>query len=203
MQDEYSGTGTASTQINDMSSMVEHLGDFADAVEKVRNSGSPALNKPINAVARDFKGDPTIGPAAISAQVGASQWANVLNRNHALNNDQKDRMTKNLNENMPMDVAQANAKTMAQTAIRQLGPIFQGYRTGTKGKESPTQLTPKAIQGLKNMGLWDEALREGLGGQAMPPPPKVGDVVNGFQYLGGDLNKPESYKDVRPQARTQ
>jgi hypothetical protein len=169
IQTDYSGDGKAAVKINDMSAMLGHLGDFVESVEKVRNSGIPALNTPINAALKKF-GNTTVGPALISANVASHQHANVINDNRALSNEQKTALKDSLNENMTLAQGQENSKAMAKTAIRQLAPLFQSYRSARRGQESPTQLTDEAKTRLQQMGLWDEAVKAGIVGKAPQAP---------------------------------
>jgi hypothetical protein len=135
------------------------LGDVHDSAQELRNTGSPYLNKPINELSRDIAGNVNVGPAAIRAAAPSREFANVLNNNQALNNEEKKELPNLLNENQTPAMQQANSKQMAATIIDRMSPIFQGYRTSMRGEESPTTLTPRAVQVLKNMGLYDAAMK--------------------------------------------
>lgn len=195
---KYTGDGDASQKIQGFSTLLEHLGDMSDNADELRRTNSPYLNRPINELDRAIAGGTQVGPAELRTQAPAHEFANVLSNNRALNNDEKEQAAKNLNVNMTPAQLQANGKQMAKTAVERLAPVFQAYREATNGQESPTQLTPRAMQTLRNMGLGDYAMQE-MHGQGpttptgptssqhvIPPGAQVGR--KGGQIVGYSLN---------------
>lgn len=156
----YTGSGAAAQRIQGFSTLLEHLGDMSDNADELRRTNSPYLNRPINDLDRSIAGGTRVGPAELRTSAPAHEFANVLSNNRALNNDEKSAAAQSLNVNMTPAQLQANGKQMARTAIERLAPIMQAHREATNGAESPTQLTPRAIQTLRNMGLYDYAMRE-------------------------------------------
>ena len=156
---DYGPSGTSGQRIGGFSTLLEHLGDVHDSIQHLRDTGSPALNKPVNKFSQDVMGNTQVGPATIRTMAPDSEFARTLSNNQALTKDEKEDAQKFLNANQTFAMQQANSKQMAKTAIDRLDPVFQGYRTAMRGEDSPTQLTPRAIQTLKNMGLYDEAMK--------------------------------------------
>lgn len=158
IETEYSPAGMTGQKIGAFSTLLEHLGDVHDSIQELRNTGSPYLNKPMNELSRAVAGNVNVGPAAIRAAAPSREYANILSNNRALNNDEKKELPNLLNENQTPAMQQANSKQMMKTIIDKMDPIFQGYRTSMRGEESPTTLTPRAVQVLKNAGLYDAAM---------------------------------------------
>lgn len=167
----YSGNGQAAQKIQGFSTLLEHLGDMSDNADELRRTNSPYLNKPINTLDRDLAGGTQVGPAELRTSAPAHEFANVLSNNRALNNQEKEDAAKSLNVNMTPAQLQGNAKQMARTSVERLAPVFQAYREAANGQESPTQLTPRAMQTLRNMGLGDFAMQEMHGQSATPTGP--------------------------------
>lgn len=172
---KYTGAGDAATKIQGFSTLLEHLGDMSDNADELRRTNSPYLNRPINSLDRDIAGGTQVGPAELRTSAPAHEFANVLSNNRALNNQEKEEAAKTLNVNMTPAQLQGNGKQMARTAIERLAPVFQAYREATNGQESPTQLTPRAITTLRNMGLYDFAMQE-MHGQAPATAPPTGNT---------------------------
>ncbi len=158
LRKEYSPVGKTGQKLQAFSTLLEHLGDVHDSVQELRQTGSPYLNKPLNALKKDILGNVNVGPAAIRASAPAEEYKRVLANNQALNNQEKEGIPNLLNENMPLSVQQANSKQMAKTIIDRIDPIMGAYRDNMKGQDPKTQLTPRAVQTLRNMGLYDEAM---------------------------------------------
>jgi hypothetical protein len=159
-QDAYTGNGEAATKIQGFSTLLGHLGDVVDNANELQRTNSPWLNRPINELDKEVAGGTQVGPAEIRTLAPAKEFGNVLANNRALNNDEKEDAKKSLNVNLTPAQQRLNAKQMAHTAIDRLAPVFQAYREASDGDESPTQLTPRAIQTLKSVGLYDYAMQQ-------------------------------------------
>jgi hypothetical protein len=159
-REEYAPKGTTGKKIIAMNTLLEHLGEVHDATQELRNTGSPYLNKPYNELRRDVAGNVDVGPAAIRAAAPAHEYANVLSNNTALNNDEKAGLPNLLNENQTPAIQQANSKQMAKTIIDRLDPVLSAYRDNMRGQEPATGLTPRAVETLRHMGLYDAAMKQ-------------------------------------------
>jgi hypothetical protein len=186
---DYSGNGAAAQKIQGFSTLLAHTADVVDNANALQQTGSPYLNKPINELEKDVLGGTRVGPAEMRTRVTSSEFGNVLSNNRALNNEEKENAQKSLNAAQTPAQQRENSKQIIHTAIDRLAPVFQAFREASGGQESPTQLTPRAVQALRNVGLYDYAMQQlhpaqatGGGGQQPPATGQSNNPAGGFNW---------------------
>lgn len=199
--------GKPADQIGSFNMFLGHAENLSDTIDQLRNTHSPYLNVPLKEL-RKGMGDARY--AAIQPQIEGvrTERENFLNNNHALQAPQIAGAEDLLNENQSLAQSQAAIKSFAAQAITRVGTINDRHKR-VMGMDVPDILNETSKRTIRKLGL-DRDAQMALGtayspaaapsatgapqqAPAAPPPPKVGDIVQGHRFNGGNPADPKSW----------
>jgi hypothetical protein len=167
-------SGKAADQITSLNTFSGHVGDASDLVDSLRNSNSPWLNRPMNAVAVGLGYD-KIAPFQAALEAAKDEYLGFLKAGHAPQQAELRLADQLINPNQSPAQLQATLKQMAHTVLIRAGSLNSEYRR-TMGKDYPL-LNSDAATALSKLGFGNEAAKftGGLAGSAAispsgPPP---------------------------------
>jgi hypothetical protein len=170
---EFAG-GKSADQIQSFNTFLGHAKDLSDAVNNVRLSGSPLINKPIIWLRNNAAGDPVIAAYLARITPVKDEFLTFLQNNHALTETDRHEGEKLLNENMSPAQMQASIKQVSHTAAIRLDQVNKRYKN-TMHKDYPGLLAPESEDFLNQLGIKSAGMAEGNG--APPEGAKVRDYT--------------------------
>jgi len=143
-------SGKASQQIKSFNTLFDHIGAASEAVNNLRNTGSPLLNKPLNAIRKDALGDPNVTSVLAAIQPVKSEFMTFLNNNHALTESDKKAGDDLLAMHFSTAQLQEQLKRFAETSAYRLKETNNDWKR-VFGRNFPGLVSPDALKTIKMM----------------------------------------------------
>lgn len=144
--------GKGADQKQSFNTFVGHAGDLSDAVDGMRLSDSPLINKPLNWLRQNAAGDPQIQAYLAKIDPPRKEFETFLLNNHALSEADKQQAAAILNENLSPAAMQAAIKSFAHTAAIRMGALNDRYKAGHNGQNDSTLLSDDSANILRKLG---------------------------------------------------
>lgn len=164
---DFSGGGKASDQIQSFNTFLGHADDYSTAINALRNSHSPLINKPINWLKKNAEGNPAVAPVLIAQSAAKTEFQAFLNNNHALLAQDKDEGEKMLNEDMSPASSQAAMRQFITTASIRMSAVNHTYYR-TFGTDAPNMLDEDGKAALAHFGVPESMVYHHPTGVAAP-----------------------------------
>lgn len=122
-------------QITSFNYMVGHAGDFMGQIDRLRNSNSPLMNKPLNWLAKNAEGNSEVAEVYIPMDNLRTEFQKFIDGSSLTESDKKEKMKK-LNEDLTPAQMEGVAREMMGTGAIRLGALNQGFKRSV-GKDYP------------------------------------------------------------------
>lgn len=122
-------------QITSFNYMVGHAGDFMSQIDRLRNSNSPLMNKPLNWLAKNAAGNADVADVYIPMDNLRTEFQKFIEGSALTESDKADK-NKKLNEDLTPAQMEGVAREMIGTGAIRLGGLNQGFKR-TMGRDYP------------------------------------------------------------------
>ena len=176
-------SGTPATKANALNTMIGHLGVLDQAADALNNGDIQILNRLGNAIGVQVGKTPVttydaivhrLAPEITSAYVTSGGTAGERGVNES-----------DFDSKLGPQQIKSNIGVSAQLADSKIKALQDQYQRGTYGRGQQKLISDEA-----------ETARQRLAGQSPvgKAPLKIGDVVKGYKFKGGDPAKPENWE---------
>ncbi len=148
----YYADGKGAEHLQSFNTFLEHGGSASDAVNQIRLSGIPAINKPLNWWRTNLSGSPQLKQLQASLEPVRKEFEGFLLGGRALEGDDRKQAEIILNENSSPAQIQQALKTMGHTAMARMNEENYRYKK-VSGHDLRDPFSPEAMQGAKSIGL--------------------------------------------------
>jgi len=149
--EDYYANGKGADALRSFNTFLEHGGAASDAVNQIRLSGVPAINKPLNWWRSHMAGDPALQQLIGSIEPVRKEFESYLIGGHALSVDDRKAADVILNENSSPAQIQSALKTMGHTAAARAREENYRYKK-VSGHDLEDAFSPEAIDAAKKIG---------------------------------------------------
>lgn len=149
--EDYYANGKGADSLRSFNTFLEHAGAASDAVNAIRLSGVPAINKPLNWWRSHLEGSPELQQLVGSLEPVRKEFEGYLLGGHALHTDDRKAAEIILNDNSSPAQIQAALKTMGHTAVARAREENYRYKKVAK-HDLEDAFSPEAIEGAKKIG---------------------------------------------------
>jgi hypothetical protein len=152
--------GKAADQIQSFNTFLAHAQDLSTAVDGLRNTSSPLINRPLNWLRKNMDNSAELQGYLAKIQPVSDEFESFLQNNHALTVEDKASAQKILDPTLSPAQMEASIKSFAHTAALRLSNTNQKYQN-TFHKDYPGMLTPESSQYLDSLGFLKNAHASG------------------------------------------
>jgi hypothetical protein len=149
--EDYYANGKGADSLRSFNTFLEHGGAASDAVNQIRLSGVPAINKPLNWWREHMSGDPALTQLIGSIEPVRKEFEGFLLGGHALSVDDRRAANVILSDNSSPAQIQAALKTMGHTAAARANEENFRYKKVSK-HDLEGAFSPEAIEGARKIG---------------------------------------------------
>lgn len=206
-QKDFASGGKSGQNVTAFNTAIAHLDTLDKAVDALGNRTSSLYNRATGLVQEQF--DTKYQEALKSFRTAKTAVADELTRafrGTGGNVHDLVQWEKSINEADSPEALRAAVKQAVELLRGRIEAIGDNYNRGMSVSRDPVALlTPKAQAALKRLSGETRATSDEMAAGApsattaapgKPAPPKVGDVRDGYQYLGGNPGDPKSWKKV-------
>jgi hypothetical protein len=191
--------GKDGQQIQSFATFLEHAGGASDAIQRLRLSSVPGLNKPMNWWRKNVSGSGDYQSMMAALEPARKEVESFLLNNRALYQDDRKVAERILSDDSSPAQLQAALKTWGHVAQARFNEINYRYsRVRKKNIDDP--FSDEAIEGARKIGV-DLAVKSKLAktpGAGGPPPPSAGKIAvtapNGKTYYFSDQVSADNFK---------
>jgi hypothetical protein len=156
-------SGKKGDQVIALNTFAGHAGDANDLIQSIRNTNSPLLNKPLNAV-RTALGNDKVAPLDAALAASREEYMNFLKAGHAPTKDEIELGDRLLNSNQTPAQAQSTLKQMGKTVMIRANSLDSQHKQ-VMGKEYPNMFNDQSAQVMRDFGHGKDLERFGIGGK--------------------------------------
>jgi hypothetical protein len=149
--EDYYANGKGADSLRSFNTFLEHGGAASDAVNQIRLSGVPAINKPLNWWREHMSGDPALTQLIGSIEPVRKEFEGFLLGGHALSVDDRRAANVILSDNSSPAQIQAALKSMGHTAAARANEENFRYKKVSK-HDLEDAFSPEAIEGARKIG---------------------------------------------------
>lgn len=149
--EDYMTTGKGGENLQSFGTFLQHAGAASDAVQGIRLSDSPAINKPINYWRTHFSGDPNYTSLIGALEPVRKEAENFLLNGHAQLKEDKDAANKILSDDSSPAQIQEALKRLGHTAEARFSEMNFRYKK-LMGKDIDQPFSPEAMEGAHKIG---------------------------------------------------
>jgi hypothetical protein len=149
--EDYYANGKGADSLRSFNTFLEHAGAASDAVNAIRLTGVPAINKPLNWWRQHMSGDPALQQLIGSIEPVRKEFEGYLLGGHALSVDDRKAADVILNEDSSPAQMQQALKTMGHTAAARSNEENFRYKK-VSGHDLEDAFSPEAIAGAQKIG---------------------------------------------------
>lgn len=131
---------------------LEHAAAASEAIQRVRQTNSPLVNRPINWWKKNVSGDPTFQSFMVSLEPVRKEFEQFLLGGRALYAEDRRAAETILNDNSTMAQVQAALKQMGHTAKARYSEMNYRYKR-MMGKDIEDPFSPEAIEAASKLGV--------------------------------------------------
>lgn len=154
-----------------------HSADALQASKNLERTGSPWLDKSINAIKKNGMGQPGIPELMTGLQAARTEWTNFLASGYVPSSGEKDAGEVLLNDASSPRAVIGVLRTMGRQGIGRVDQINENFKT-VWGSNIPNLITPSGRQAINDLGLGDEIQKYNTGGM-IPGAPNPSSSQNG------------------------
>lgn len=149
---DYRPEGKGGQAVQSLNTFALHTGDANGLIQKLDNTKSPLLNKPINKWDESVLGKPEVMQYRVAIAAAADNYINYLLNNKAKHASDDDLAAKLQSTDTSPAMAQVMMRQMANTIALKAREQNFAYRK-QMGKDIPDFLDPDTIQVLRTFGI--------------------------------------------------
>src|ERR1039458_811690 len=131
---------------------LEHAGEATEALKGVYQSGSPAINKPMNWIRKNMEGNPEYQRLVVSLEPVGKEFESFLLNQRALYTDDRRRIEVMLDGNSTPAQIMSALNQMGKTAKDRYSEMNQRYKRVMK-QDIETPFGEEALAGAKKIGI--------------------------------------------------
>jgi hypothetical protein len=161
--EDWAVNGKGADNLQSFGTFLQHAGSASDAVNKIRLTGSPYINKPLNWWRSHMTGDPNFTTLMGSIEPVRKEAENFLLNGHAQQAADKKAAEVVLDDNSTPAQFQAAFKVLGHTALARATEINYRYKK-VRNQDLQNPFSPEAIAGAQKIGI------TGLPGTGAPAP---------------------------------
>lgn len=172
-------------QVQSYGTFVRHAGDLYSAIDSLKNTDLPLLNRPINWL-RNNSGDPKVKSFLAKLDPVRKEFESFLLNNRALYEDDRAEATKILDENASPAQMLSVLPSLVHTGTIRLEETNEAYKRST-GKDFPDLVSPEAAKVFKQLKVAPPATTKEGGETDHPAQQHLGYEYtwDGKQYVRG------------------
>jgi hypothetical protein len=149
--EDYYANGKGADSLRSFNTFLEHGGAASDAVNQIRLSSVPYINKPLNWWREHMSGDPALTQLIGSIEPVRKEFEGFLLGGHALSVDDRKAANVILSDNSSPAQIQAALKSMGHTAAARANEENFRYKKVSK-HDLEGAFSPEAIEGARKIG---------------------------------------------------
>jgi hypothetical protein len=183
--EDYYANGKGADSLRSFNTFLEHAGAASDAVNQIRLSAVPVINKPLNWWREHLSGSPELQQLVGSLEPVRKEFEGYLLGGHALHTDDRKAAETILSDNSSPAQIQQALKTMGHTAVARAREENYRYKKLAK-HDLQDAFSPEAIEGARKIGT-----ELGFGDASAPrdnaqPAQNAAPAAAGLQHLSTD-----------------
>lgn len=180
-------------QVQSYGTFIRHTGDLYNAIDTLRNTQSPLMNRPLNWL-RANAGQPEIKAFLAKLDPVQKEFESFLLSNRALYADDREVAHSLINENFSPAQMYAVLPSLVHTGTARLEELNAAYQRAT-GKDIPDLVSPEAQEVFKRMKV--EGPKTMGAAQPEGGAPAVGTVEAGYRFKGGNPADAKNWEKVK------
>ena len=150
--EDYYLNGKGADHLQSFGTFLEHGGGASEAVNNIRLSSIPMINKPLNWWRSNMSGSPQYQALITSLEPVRKEFESFLLGGRALEGDDRKQAEIILSDNSSPAQIQSALKTMGHTAVSRLNEENYRYKK-VSGHDLVDPFSPEAMAGAKSIGL--------------------------------------------------
>ena len=150
---DYVTVGKGGDLIQNFGTFLQHGGEAVDAIQNLKLSGSPYLNKSLNWWRQNMQGSPELEALKQPLEAAGIDYERLLiGTSYALQKDDRERIHRFISGDMPVDQMAAAAKSMARIAKDRFMELNHKAKRVLK-QDIPDPFSQDAVEGSRKMGI--------------------------------------------------
>jgi hypothetical protein len=137
-------------QIRSFNTLFDHIGDAFDAVNELRNTNLPLLNRPLNTIKKEALGDTNVTTVLAAIEPVKKEFMTFLLNNHALTESDKKSGDELLDMHFTVAQLQDQLRQFAKTSALRATEVNNDYHRKF-GSSIPGLISPNAIDTIRKM----------------------------------------------------
>ena len=170
--------GKEGQSIRSFNQFLVHSSDVSDISSQFQRTGSPWLNKPINAVKSGGLGDSNVVRLMTGIEAARQEWQTFIDSGYKPDAEQSARAEILMSDKSTPSQIHDVLTVMGDQAIGRLDQLNEAYKTAT-GKNYPNLVTPSGLAAAEKLGLAPKLTQYQSGGNFVQnqnpqqPPPQA------------------------------